>query len=228
MVWEEADARVGNIHISFSKELLDAQHNKTPPPCGGVLLYTTYNMKKVIGLVGEKGSGKGTFVKFFSQIAQEKGLSVVSVKSSDILSETLSSWGIDLTRSNLQQLAIIMNAKYGDTTLSHAVEMRITRLLHSHDIVIYDGIRWNSDVAMVRKFSNNMLVYITAPSEVRYNRTRLRKEKVGEDIASFEQFMEEEKVSTETDIPRIGGSADVKIVNNSTEDQLICEIKSLI
>lgn len=172
-------------------------------------------MKTVIGVVGEKGSGKGSFVHMFQALSSK---SVDCVKSSDILAETLNLWDIPLTRSNLQQLAIIMNGKYGDTALSHAVEKRIKEF--GADTVIYEGIRWPSDVEMIKRFPKSILVYITASPETRYKRTLERKEKVGEGSATFEQFMQEEKVATETSIPGIAAQASVKIINEGSKEDL--------
>lgn len=170
-------------------------------------------MKTVIGVVGEKGSGKGTFVHILQTLSTK---SVECVKSSDVLADTLKLWDIPLTRSNLQQLAIIMNGKYGDTSLSHAVEQRIQHF--SSSLVVYEGIRWPSDVEMIKKFPKHILVYVTAPAEIRYKRTLARKEKVGEGDATFEQFMEEEKVPTETQIVEIAKGADVKIENSGSKE----------
>ncbi len=127
-------------------------------------------------------------------------------------------WGIPLTRSNLQQLAIIMNGKYGDTSLSDAVEKRIKEF--SADVVTYDGILWPSDVEMIRRFPKSILVYITASPEVRYQRTLERKEKVGEGSMTFEQFMQEENVATETSIPTIAAQAEVRFENEGTKEEL--------
>ena len=90
-------------------------------------------MKTVIGIVGEKGSGKGTFTKFLNDFLPGK---VSIVKSSDILGETLELWDIPKTRSNLQQLAIIMDDTYGVGTLTHAVEERISK--SKNTIVAYE------------------------------------------------------------------------------------------
>jgi dephospho-CoA kinase len=177
-------------------------------------------MKTVIGIVGEKGSGKGTFVHILQALSNKF---VDSVKSSGLLAETLTMWDIPLTRSNLQQLAIIMKGKYGDTSLSHAIEKRIQDSKHS--IIVYDGIRWQEDVDMLRKFPKSILIYVTAPAEVRYKRLLARKEKVGEGEATFEQFMTEEQVPTETQIPAIATQADVKIENIGTKEELEDKVK---
>ena len=184
-------------------------------------------MQITLGLVGEKGGGKGTLVKLLKEIAQssEKPMSVDTVKSSEVLAETLKLWDLPLSRSNLQQLAIIMNAKYGDGTLTHAVKTRMEK--SDADIVIYEGIRWPSDVDMVRAFPNSKFIYITAPVNTRYERTKQRKEKAGEGEATLEQFIQEESVLTETNISKIAGEAEFKIKNTGSIEDLRSKVEEL-
>jgi len=117
----------------------------------------------IIGVVGEKGSGKGTFSKLLQSYL--KGRETVVVRTVDVLYDTLKIWHIEPTRSNLQNLAIIMDAQYGKGTLSRAVEARIRRI--KADIVVLEGVRWQSDVQMLRSFERNVLVYVTADARVR-------------------------------------------------------------
>jgi dephospho-CoA kinase len=169
-------------------------------------------MPVVIGLIGEKRAGKGTFVKFLPELAEPKKVGVV--RSVDILYETLKIWDIEPTRSNLQSLAIIMDEKYGKGTLTNAVKKKIFESMD--DVVVFDGVRWPTDVELVRSFEKNFLVYVTASPKLRWERGKLAGEKAGEDKASFEQFMEEEKAYTEEFIPKIGAGADFKIANEGT------------
>ncbi len=172
-------------------------------------------MKLIIGLVGENGSGKGMFIDLLKEIAAPKN--VVRIASSDLLNETLNVWDIERTRRALQDLAIIMNGHFGDGTLSHAVEKRIKET--KGDIIVFDGMRWPSDVEMLKTFPHTLLVYITADLKIRYERTKKRKEKVGESSTPFEQFLIEEKIKTELEIPSIGAQADAKIENNGTVEE---------
>jgi dephospho-CoA kinase len=169
-------------------------------------------MKYYIGVVGEKGSGKETFVSILSEIVAPA--SVAHIRSSEILGETLDIWDIPRTRRNLQDLAIIMDKGFGKGMLTHAMEMRMRR--SDADIVVYDGIRWDTDATMLRTFPSSILVYVTAPVRMRFERTKQRKEKAGEETTSFEKFLEEEKVATELDIVRIGNNADYIIENDGT------------
>lgn len=169
-------------------------------------------MKIVIGLVGEKGSGKETFSAFLGEVA--KGKKIEHIRFSDLLKETLEAWSIPVTRHNLQHLVVIMDKGFGIGTLSHAVEKRIENL--QADIVILDGVRWESDVDLLKRFPKNILVYVTSTLHLRYDRLKKRGEKTGEESTSFVQFMKEEKAKNELLIPKIGASAEVKIENNKS------------
>jgi len=169
-------------------------------------------MKIVIGLVVEKGSGKETFSKFLKEIAN--GKETLHIRFSDLLKETLEAWSIPVTRHNLQHLVVVMDKGFGVGTLSHAVEKRIENL--KADMVILDGVRWKTDVDLLKRFPQNVLVYITSTLHVRYDRLKARGEKTGEESTSFVQFMKEEKAKNELLIPKIGASADVKIENSGS------------
>jgi len=171
-------------------------------------------MKLVIGLVGEKGSGKETFAQTLIDLLRGR---VHSERFSDVLSETLASWDIPRTRAHLQRMAVIMREEYGPETLTHTMYVRVSK--REEDVVIIDGIRWETDVAMLRTFPTNLLVYITADPLIRYERTKKRSTKTGEAGANLEQFMKEEKAKNEILIPQIGVGADYCIINNgSIED----------
>lgn len=188
----------------------------------------------VIGLVGEKGSGKETFAKVFQEIVEQKkpliplsskrekllknqGTSpqgrriIAHVKFSDLLKETLDLWSLPHTRENLQDLAVIMDQHFGEGTLANAIYERIKKL--DADIVLIDGVRWDADIILLNRFKNHYLIYITADLQTRFERIQKRTEKVGEG-KSFEQFMKEEGKANEVDIPKLGKIADFKIEND--------------
>jgi dephospho-CoA kinase len=90
------------------------------------------------------------------------------------------------------------------------------------DLIIADGIRMHGDVEpFQRKYRENFyLIYVTADLRLRYNRTKARKEKDGEENATLEQFLEEEGKLTEISIHEIGRSAQFKLNNNGTAEEL--------
>lgn len=176
----------------------------------------------VIGLVGEKGSGKETFTKFLEEVSDRK---IAHVRFSDLLKETLELWSIPHSRENLQKLAVVMNQGYGEGTLSNAMFERLKNI--KADIIVIDGVRWESDVELVRRFPKNFLIYITADLKTRYERLKKRGEKEGESTTTFEQFVSEENAANELLIPKIGEEADFKIENNSSFEQLKQKIREL-
>lgn len=179
-------------------------------------------MKYLIGIVGENGAGKGAVSSIIKGIGGSK---VTILKFSDILFETLKLWDLPATRKNLQDLAIIMDAQYGKGTLTHAGSVYIKK--QAADIIIIEGIRWTSDVAMIRSFKNSFIIYVTAKPKIRYERMKSRGEKVGEENKTFKQFLKEEKARTETEIKKIGKSADFKVKNNKGVDELKAQIKKI-
>lgn len=62
--------------------------------------------------------------------------------------------------------------------------------------------------------------------QVRFERLKIRQEKVGE-AKTFEQFMKEEKAKNEIYIPRIGKKADFKIENNGTLEEFRQQVNKL-
>lgn len=170
----------------------------------------------IIGLVGEKGAGKETFGELLANLLKNR--KVYRTRTADILNETLDLWSINNSRSNLQRLAVTMRNMYGPDAISHAIQQRI--LKNDGEIVILDGIRWEPDRRLVRSFKKSFLVYVTADARTRYRRTVKRKQKHGEEHTTFEQFMHEELAETELDIPRIGATADFKVKNEGTLENL--------
>ena len=173
--------------------------------------------KIVIGVVGESGAGKSTFFEILSDIVLAPPSFIGLIKSSDILEEILSILRQPASRENLQNLPCILAPYFGDGFLSSAVEERI--LNSNATIIIFDGIRWPSDVRMLRTFPHNFLVYITAISEIRYERLQYRGEKPEERNLSLEKFKKQELASTEVLIHQIGAAANYKIENNGTLDE---------
>lgn len=167
----------------------------------------------LIGLVGEKGSGKDTFAHYLQEISQKK---IAHIRFSDLLKQTLKLWDLPLTRANLQKLAQVLE-DFGEGTVAHGLEKQIKEA--DAEIIILDGIRWKPDVELLKKFPNHKLVYITANPKLRFERLKSRGEKDGESEMTYEQFLEEEKAPNELLIPEIGSEADLKIENNGSIEE---------
>lgn len=175
----------------------------------------------VIGVIGENSGGKETFTKLLEEVASDK--KIVSVRFSEVLHDTLKLWDLPQSRDNFTNLSVAMNTTFGDGTLAHAMFVKVTNL--NADIIVLDGVRWPGDEKLVRQFSNNILLYVTTDVKLRYERSKARREKAGEETATFEKFLEEEKGETEIYIPDISSRADYKIENNGDFDDYKIEIK---
>lgn len=181
--------------------------------------------KLYVGLVGENGAGKGTVASIIQ--ARIKTLTVGHITFSSVLRETLEIYDIPLTKHNFQVVIVALEKEFGQGLLTRAVRKRA--LAMNKDIVILDGVRWYTDLHMVRDFKDNLLVYVTADPELRYQRRKARKEKVSEDVMSWEQFCEEEIAENEVYVADIGKKhADVKISNNGSQFQLVNDVVKLV
>lgn len=178
---------------------------------------------QILGLIGEKGSGKQTFVNFITALAP--GYKIRQVRFSDILAQTLVLWDIPVTRTNLQNLSIMMSETFGQTALAKAARFSIEG--DSADIIIFDGIRRETEVRLVRSFKKSILIYITADQKLRYKRLKARSEKVGEAGLTFEQFLKEEKSKAEKEISKIAKKADITIENNGTLEEFKSKIRGI-
>lgn len=179
--------------------------------------------KLIIGLVGEKLSGKFTFSELLFTIGLQNDQEIVVEVFSQILKETLNTWNLPHTRANYQKLPEVMREAFGKTALADAVYNRVIQ--RKEKIIVLDGVRWETDRDLIRKFPNNILVYITAPAKIRYKRSIKRGQYERETLTSFQKFMEEEKAPAELFIPTIAKEADFKIVNDKSIESFLSEVE---
>lgn len=171
--------------------------------------------KIIIGLIGEKGSGKGTSADY---LVEKYG--AVHFGTSKILRRTLEDLHLPVTRDNLVKLALVLKEGYGPSVIIDSLIQDMEK--SDADLIIADGIRMHGDVEpFQKKYRENFyLVYVTADLRLRYERTKARKEKAGEEDATLEQFLEEEGKLTEISIHEIGRRAEFKMNNNGTAEEL--------
>lgn len=164
----------------------------------------------VIGVIGEKGSGKETFANLLAEILPHK--KVLGIATSNILKQTLSLWDLADIRENYTKLVISMEEVFGAGTLARANK----KLIEGSDaeIVVVDGLRRYPEIDLIRSFPQNYLVYLTASPQVRFERIKNRSAKENETSMSFEQFLAEENLATEHLIKEMAKGADYTIENN--------------
>ena len=178
--------------------------------------------KTILGLVGERGSGKGTFASVVSQVL---GPDVAHFRFSTVLSETLRIWGLPHTTENLQKIANAVAQQFGEAALAEALKKRVVQC--TARVVIIDGVRRVPDELLVRSFPEAKLVYITAPLSARHNRVQNRQEK-SDDQHALELFVTIGQAANESLIPEIGKRADHTLLNEGTFDDFVQAIGRFI
>jgi len=182
-----------------------------------------------IGIVGRIKSGKGTARDYLAErvrnfpwyLVGNERFTVGTHSFSDPLTDILEAAGQEKTRSNYQRLVTHLKPLFGEKWLSCAVQQRL-----GHDtssVVIVDGVRWESDVPMLRSFNPSCLLCIDSPAEERYKRIKAQNEKRGDLTKTWEKFLEEERALSEMTIEMIGRNADYTITNNRTDETSLQE-----
>ncbi len=177
-------------------------------------------MKFVIGLCGRIGSGKTVVSEYL-----HKNYGASQRRFSQILMDILDRLYLPHNREYLQKLGAALRNSIGPDVVANAFEKDIEN--EKNEIVVIDGIRYPNEVKLLRKFENNILIYINAPAEIRYGRCISRGEK-GERNISFEKFIESENRETEKQIDEIGKTADYRIENSGSIEELYIWIEKII
>lgn len=178
-------------------------------------------MKKIIGLVGETGSGKDTFCQYVKKVSKKP---VFCFRFSDPLSETLNIFFDDIKKEDQQWLGIVLRQRFGNDILGKAMAKKIKNI--KKGIIILNGIRYWEEYKIIKDFGGK-IIYITAPQKTRWQRLRKRNEKK-DDSVSYKKFLELEKAKTELAIPKIGQKADFKIENNGSREVLYKKIQEIL
>lgn len=173
----------------------------------------------IIGLVGETGSGKDTVAGYL-----RNRYGAYTVRFADPIKETFSLFFNRFSKEDQAWLAMRMKERFGKNVLGHALRRRIHEV---EGIVSVNGLRFPEDYDFVKSFPESMVIYVTAPQKLRWERTRKRGEKT-DDESSFEKFQEFEQSETESHIPDIGARADVRIENTGTLEDLIAAVDKAV
>lgn len=174
-------------------------------------------MKKIIGLVGETGSGKNQFCQYLKKIFKP----FFHFRFSDPLSDMLRILFNDIRKEDQQWLAIMLRQRFGDNILGKAITKKIRNI--KKGLIVLDGIRYWKEYTTVKKLGGK-IIYITADSKLRWKRIRNRGEKK-DDFIPYKKFLELEKAKTEIVISQIGKKGDFKIQNNGSKKDFYQKIE---
>jgi dephospho-CoA kinase len=158
----------------------------------------------IIGLVGEKLAGKDTVANYLAEKYDAD-----HVRFTHILDAVLEELGLPISRQNEIDLGLGLRKIFGEHVLVNALEKRIKKLYSKY--IVVNGIRMD-EMKIVSEWGAK-IIYVTAPTDIRFNRYQIRREKADDAVMNFEQFIEQEKGPTEIGIPVLGSKADFRIDN---------------
>ena len=177
--------------------------------------------KKIIGLVGETGSGKDTFCQYVEKRWKEP---VFWFRFSDPLTEVLKIFFDEVKKEDQQWLGRVLRERFGNDILAKTVGKRIKKI--KEGVIIFNNIRYWEEFEMIKKLGGK-IIYITADPKIRWQRVKIRGEKK-DDFVSYKKFLEMGKAKTEILIPEIGEKANFEIGNNNSKKIFYQEIEKII
>jgi len=177
-------------------------------------------MKKILGLVGETGSGKDTFCNF----VKKNYAKVSCFRFSQPLTEVLGIFFDEIKKEDQQWLAPALRKRFGNNILGEAIAKKVRNI--KEGIIILNGIRVWEEYKMIKNLGGK-IIYITADSKTRWQRITKRKEKK-DDSVSYQKFLKMEKAETEILISQIGKKAEFKIENNGSFALFYNQIKKIL
>lgn len=180
--------------------------------------------KRIIAFAGRNGSGKET-----AAARTAAALEAPHHTYSDVLVETFRIWGVDpSSRPQQQALSTSMRGILGEDALAKVIEFKCGKAATDH--VVIDGVRRLTDVEnMLHEYGSCfILIWIEAAAEIRYARLKLRKEKKGETMMSWEEFLKQESAESENQLEDVRRACQMEIDNNGTLAELEAQVDNLI
>jgi dephospho-CoA kinase len=185
------------------------------------MLQRRYKKSIAIVFVGEKLAGKEVAARYLTKHHNFKGL-----RFSKIVVDLLDRLHLPITRVNEMNLMGGLRERFGGGVLAQVIKQEIEQ--NKLKRIVIDGARHPAELEILKKLPGFLLVYLTAPLEIRYRRALARGEKVGESKFSLDYFKREEKFPTEVFIKQMGRKAKVKLINAGPLADLYKQIEEKI
>lgn len=177
--------------------------------------------KKIFGVTGLMACGKGTVAKYF---AEKYGAD--TFRFSTILRDVLDRLYLPQSRENFQKMTPMLLDLFGTDLLSKIIAQDVAK--SKKDIIIVEGIRRFPDIEYLKKLPGFKLLAVEVDAKIRYQRLVVRNENPGDAEKTWEQFLEEHKAATEINIPKLMETADIKINNDGTLEDLYKQLDKLL
>ncbi len=178
---------------------------------------------KVIGAVGQNGSGKDEVLKYL-RLKHD----VPFLSTGDVVREIASNEGVEPTRENLGKISDRYFREFGK---GYFVKMLADKIRQTGwKVAGISGIRSLNDVSILKDiFGKDFIlisVYITDP-RVRYSRMTARGE--GRDPHSYDEFLRQDQAEEKLfSLKKAESNADYSISNDGTLDDLHRKIDRLV
>lgn len=177
-------------------------------------------MKTIIGLAGQPNAGKGVTAEQLCQLLSPGPTEMFEF--SGPINAALTALGVPAERQNQTDLSKWARERFGHDLIARRI--RALAEASTTRYVIAIGMRKMAvDLPMIRSFGHNIVVYVTAPLELRYAWGGKRG-RPGEAEKTLAQFRLEDGLETEQEIRDIGAQADFTIANDR-EDPTFSHIR---
>lgn len=164
----------------------------------------------IIGLVGPKGSGKGTVAAY---LRRRYGATVFTF--ADVLDDILKVLNIPQLRVNQIALSLALRKRFGSDVLARVLFDRSVKA--KTRLIVIDGIRFQADYRPWRSRRYRfVLVSINADKRRRFERLRNRHKRPEEQRLTLQKFLREERLPTEVNFASLQRRADYSINANTT------------
>jgi len=175
----------------------------------------------IIAITGTNAAGKDEAAQYL----ESKGFAHFSL--SDELREIARERGKDPTREYLVSLGNELRRLYGKPYLTE----RVLNKAKGNPHIVISSVRNPGELEPVASTEGFKLVVLDAPAEIRYQRARARG-RIGEEV-TFEKFirMDAEEMSgaeSEQNLHRLIATADVRIVNDGTLEELHRKLDAVV
>ncbi len=178
------------------------------------------NSKKIIIIIGEVASGKGTAGEYIA-----KNFNGSFYPSSVILREILEKLEQTVNRDNYIALSTSLRSIFGDDYLVKPLSTIFKN--DNSNLIVVDGLRKEKEIIKFKEIFETHIIYTESSLEARYKRLKARQEKADDKLKTFKEFKKDHKKETEKDITKFKKHADFTITNESDIVNLHKQINNL-
>jgi len=177
--------------------------------------------KKILILVGMPGAGKSTLVDYLAT------KNIPSVYFGGITVNEVKRRGLEVNEVNEKMVREELRANEGPGVMAKRIIPQIEDLLKTNDLVVADGLySWTEYKIFKEKFGDDaVIIAVVAPRRVRHERLASRPIRtLTEEQVTAREYAEIENIEKGGPI----ANADYTLTNNSTQQDLINQLDSVI